>query len=378
MIYLDYNAGAPLLPHVAEHLAKAFSTAGNPSSVHQEGRRARRRLEAAREQVASLLGCLPREIVFTGSGSEAAAIAVIGAYRARKDLNRRRVVTTMIEHPCVLGAVQLLEREGAEVIRLAPDAQGLVPVEILAELLTDDTALCSLMWINNETGVIQPVEKASRWCLDRGIVFHTDAVQAFGKVSATLREVPADLLSFSAHKLGGPSGVGVLYNRRGVNVAGLVPGHQENGRRGGTQSVPLAESLALALDHATRDWESESLRLAVLRDRFEAQMRTVFPTLKINGSEAPQRVASTSNICFSGCDGEAALVALDLAGICVSAGAACASGSMKPSHVLMAMGLSSAEANATLRFSFGTNSTQAEVEAVVAALIPILKSCTES
>lgn len=370
MIYLDHNAGAPLLPEVAELLSRAFAEeAGNPSSVHQAGRRARRRLDAARERVARLLGCTPREIVFTGSGSEGAAIAVLGAYRARKDRSRTRVVTTALEHPCVLGAVAQLEREGAQVIRVAPGADGAVPLEALTAVIDARTALCSVQWVNNETGVIQPVEALSRWCSERGVLFHTDAVQAFGRIPASLREVPADLLSLSAHKLGGPSGVGVLFNRRGVDVAGLTPGHQENGRRGGTQSIALAEAMALALEHAVTSQPTVAPRMAALRDGFEATLAQALPGLLRNG-EAP-RVASTSNLCFPGADAEALLIALDLEGVCVSTGAACASGSLEPSHVLLAMGRTPAQAHGSLRVSLGPMTTQAELTHVAGLLIAL-------
>ncbi len=365
MIYFDHNAGAPLLPEIAKHLATAFTdAAGNPSSVHQAGRAARRHLDAARERVAKVLGCTPREIVFTGSGSEAAAIAVLGAFRARKDQSKRRVVTTAIEHPCVLGAVKLLEAEGAEVIRVAPGADGAVPIQALLDVLDAQTALCSVQWVNNETGVIQPAAAISRACVSRKIVFHSDAVQAFGRVPASLGEVPADLLSLSAHKLGGPAGVGVLFGRRGVDVAGLTPGHQENGRRGGTQAVAMAEAMAIALEHAVASQGATGV--TALRDRFEREVLAALPETMVNGTAA--RVGSTSNLLFPGVDGEALLIALDLEGICVSTGAACASGSLTPSHVLLAMGRSAAEASGSIRFSMGPGTTAAEVEAVVGAL----------
>lgn len=363
MIYLDHNAGSPLRPEVRKLLAETFAsdTGGNPSSVHQAGRAARRRLDAARESVAQRLGCTPREIVFTGSGSEAAAIAVLGAFRARKDRSKTRVVTTAIEHPCVLGAVAQLEKEGADVVRVAPGADGRVDAQALLAALTPATALCSLQWVNNETGVIQPAAEISRACVERKIVFHCDAVQAFGKLDASLREVPADLLSLSAHKLGGPSGVGVLFNRRGVDVAGVTPGHQENGRRGGTQSAAFAEALALALSLSRPD-----ARLGALRDEFEDKLRAALPDVELNGT-AP-RVGNTSNLHFPGVDGEALLIALDLEGICVSTGAACASGSLSPSHVLLAMGRTSSQAHASLRFSFGEDTTSEQLHTVVAAL----------
>lgn len=367
MILWDHNAGAPLLPEVAEFLAKTLSSvSGNPSSVHQAGRAARRVLDDARERVAKVLGCTPREIVFTGSGSEAAAVAIIGAFRARRDRAKNKVVTTAIEHPCVLGAVKQLEAEGAEVVRVAPDPDGAVREAAVLDALDAKTLLCSVQWVNNETGVIQPVERLSRECTRRGVLFHTDAVQAFGRVPASLREVPADLLSLSAHKLGGPAGVGVLFNRRGVDVAALTPGHQENGRRGGTQSVALAGALALALEHAVLHQERTAEHVSALRAHFEAVLRASMPEVELNGT-AP-RVGNTSNLCFPGVDGEALLIALDLAGICVSSGAACASGTSSPSHVLLAMGRTSAQASASLRFSLGAQSTEEEVERVLAAL----------
>ncbi len=373
MILLDFNAGAPLLPAVADHLSRAFAeTAGNPSSVHQVGRAARKRLDAARARVAHAFGAAsPREIVFTGSGSEAAALAIIGGFTARERPERRAFVTSSLEHPCVLGAAKRVEQLGGRVVRVAPDSSGAVSAQAMLDALTDDVALCSLMWVNNETGVRQPVEAVSRACVERGIVFHTDAVQAIGKVPATLREVPADLLSFSAHKLGGPAGVGVLINRRQVDVAPLVPGHQENGRRGGTQSVALAEGLVLALDAALASQEVESTRLTALRDELEDRLLSALPGTRIAGKTA-SRVANTSNLCFPGVDGEGLLVALDLEGICVSTGAACASGSLTPSHVLTSMGLTAAEAQSSLRLSLGRTTTAAELDAVVKALVRLV------
>ncbi len=367
MIYCDYNAGAPLLPHIQEHLAHAFgSSAGNPSSIHQVGRSARRRLDDARERVAAALGCTAREIVFTGSGSEAAAIALMGAFRARPNKTLRRIVTTAIEHPCILGAVQQLEAEGAEVLRIAPGVDGQVPEEAVMEAIDGRTALVSVQWVNNETGVIQPAPSLARWCAQQKILFHCDAVQAFGRLPASLREVPADLLSLSANKLGGPAGVGVLFNRRGVEAQALTPGHQENGRRGGTPAVALAESMAMALDHAQREQEVASLRVNALRNAFESAVLQCVSGVTVNGT-AP-RVSSTSNLSFSDVDGEALLIGLDLEGICVSSGAACASGSLSPSHVLMAMGRTAAQARSSLRFSFGAATTPDEVERVARTL----------
>lgn len=371
MIYFDWNATTPIHPAVAEHLSRVFhesvTVPGNASSVHQGGRRARSRLDTARSRVAQVLGAEPKEICFTASGSEADAIALKGAYAARPDKARTRVVISTIEHPAILNAAKQLESQGAQVVRVGPEPDGRIPFEKLAEEIDARTALVSLMWANNETGVLQPVSEVARACRSAGALFHTDAVQAAGKLPVTLREVDADLLSISAHKFGGPAGVGVLVIRRGIDVESLVPGHQEWGRRGGTQNLPYIEALAVALELAHRGLPEEADRLARLRDRFEREVLASVPGVTINGGNAP-RVPNTSNLRFEGADGEALLIALDLVGICVSAGAACASGSLTPSHVLSAMGLSPAQAHESLRFSLGRTTSDADVDTVVNAL----------
>lgn len=369
MIYLDHNAGTPLWPEVAGFLSQAWSTEpGNPSSVHKAGRAWRARLTQARETIARLIGCEPREVIFTASGSESAALALSGAWRARAEVTKKRIVSTTLEHPSVLGALALLENQGAEVIRVAPGGDGRVPLERVLTQLTPNTALCSVMWANNETGVLQPVAELARACQQRGIVFHTDAVQAYGKVTETLRDVPADLISIAGHKLGAPAGTGLLIARPNVDLAALIPGHQEKGRRGGTPNVVLLEALALALDLSLQRRERESARLQGLRDQFEVSLRRELPSVIIHGHGMP-RLPNTSNFRVPNTDGEALLIALDLDGICASSGAACASGSLTPSHVLTAMGLSSAEAQSTLRFSFGHSTTQAEIDTAVAAIV---------
>lgn len=372
MIYWDYNGSAPIRPEVAALLAESFRRApelpGNASSVHRGGRAARGRLDDARARIAKALRCEPKEVCFTGSGAEADALALKGVFLARKDRVRTKVVTTSIEHPALLAAAAQLEAQGAQVLRLKPGSDGQVSEQALLAALTPDVALCSLMWANNETGVLQPVEAVAKACKERGILFHTDAVQAVGKVEVSLKEVPADLLSLSAHKLGGPPGVGALIVKRGVELQALTPGHQEWGRRGGTQNVFYAEALALALELSTASLASEGPRLSALRSSFEERLCERIPDVRINGAGAP-RVPNTSNVHFVGADGEALLIALDLAGICASSGAACASGSLSPSHVLTAMGLSPADAHGSVRFSMGPTSTQAEVEKVVEVLV---------
>jgi len=369
VIYWDHNAAAPVRPQVATLLARAFSEGGwgNASSVHRSGREARGRLDAARARVARVLGCEPKEVCFTGSGSEADALALKGTWLARKEPKRRRVVTSTLEHPAVLAALKQLEALGAEVVRVRSGRDGRVPLEALLDALTPETLLCSLMWANNETGVVQPAAEVSRACRQRGILFHTDAVQAVGKLPTHLREVDADLLALSAHKFGGPAGAGVLVVRKGVEVQALTPGHQEAGLRGGTQNIPYAEALALALELAHAEQPAHAARVQGLRDTFEREVRAHLPDVTVNGEAA--RVPNTSNLCFHGADGEALLIALDLEGICASSGAACASGTLTPSHVLLAMGLTPAQAHGSLRFSLGPETTEADVARVVEALV---------
>jgi cysteine desulfurase len=369
VIYLDHNAGAPLWPEVARFLGQAWTAdPGNPSSVHKAGRAWRSRLQQARETVARLLGCEPREVIFTASGSESASLAITGVWHGRKDLAKQRIVSTSIEHPGVLGALSALEAQGAEVIRVAPGADGRVSLEAVLEQLTPATALCTVMWANNETGVLQPVSELARACHERGIIFHTDAVQAIGKVNGTLRDVPADLLSISGHKVGAPPGTGLLIARPNVDLAALVPGHQEKGRRGGTPNVVLLEALALALDLSMQRRERDVARMQSLREQFEISLLRELPTTIVHGKTA-LRLPNTSNFRLPHTDGEALLIALDLDGICASSGAACASGSLTPSHVLTAMGLSSAQAQSTMRFSFGHTTTEAEIDTAVAAIV---------
>jgi cysteine desulfurase len=369
-VYWDHNAGAPLWPEVRQALVEALAAGGgNASSVHRAGREARRRLEEARARVAAVLGCEPREVVFTASGSEAGALALKGAFLARADAAHRRVVLSAVEHPALLAAAAQLEAAGAEVVRVPVGPGGRVDAAAFLAAAGPGTAVASLMWANNETGVVQPVAEVARALRRAGVPFHTDAVQAAGRVAAPLREVDADLLSLSAHKLGGPAGVGALVVRRGVRLEPLTPGHQEGGARGGTQSVAFAEALAAALARSTEAAAGGgAARLASLRDRFEREVCARLPDVHVNGGGAP-RTPNTSNLLFRGADGEALLIALDLEGICVSAGAACASGSLRPSHVLSAMGLSPADARASLRFSLGPLATGAEVERVVDALV---------
>jgi cysteine desulfurase len=369
MVYLDHNASTPLAPEVAALLGACWASLApcNPSSVHASGRAARARLEGARARVARVLGCESREVVFTASGTEADALAVKGAFLARPDARRTRLVTSSVEHPAVLFAARQLQAHGAQLTEVPPGPDGKVSVKDMLAALGPDVGLCSLMWANNETGVLQPVAEVARAARASGVLFHTDAVQAAGKVEVSLRQVDADLLSLSAHKFGGPPGVGVLIVRRGVKLEALSPGHQEAGRRGGTPSVAFAEAFALALETASSRLTETAGHMASLRNRLEHAVLERASGVSVNGS-AP-RVPNTTNLRFEGIEAETLLIALDLDGICVSTGAACASGTLQASHVLTAMGLSAKQARSSVRISVGPRTTAEEVDTAVEALV---------
>jgi len=359
--YLDHNAGTPLHPEVAEFLAAAYrrETAGNPSSVHGPGRAARARLDGARARVARILGRAPREVLFTASGSEACAMAVLGVGRGAA------LVTSAIEHPCVLLAA---ERRGSPVVQVRPAADGRVEPAAM-EAAMGGAGLCALQAANNETGVVQPSDEVARMARARGVTSFVDAVQAPARLPP---ESEADVVAYSAHKFGGPAGVGILAVRRGLPLQPLVPGHQEGGLRGGTPAVVLCEAAALALELAERSRGSEGPRVATLRDRFERTLCEARPWVRVHGAGAV-RLGNTSNVCFPGADAETLLMALDLEGFAVSVGAACASGTMRPSPVLLAMGVSERDARGSIRISFGRDTTEADVTALLQTLDRVLE-----
>jgi cysteine desulfurase len=356
--YLDHNAGTPLHPEVAEFLARAYRTepAGNPSSVHGAGRASRARLDDARARVARVLGRSPREVLFVSSGSEACAMAVLGVGLGGT------LVTSAIEHPAVLLAA---ERRSGSVVRLAPARAGRVAESAFLEALRQPgIGLCALQAANNETGVLQPASEVAALARARDIPCFVDAVQGPGRIEPGS---DADSVAYSAHKFGGPAGVGMLVVRRGLALQPLVPGHQEGGRRGGTPPVVLCEAAALALELAEGARPAETERLERLRDGFEQALQTRMPGTRVNGAEAA-RLCNTSNVCFPGVDGEAVLIGLDLEGFAVSLGAACASGTMRPSPVLLAMGVTESEARGSLRISLGRETTAEDLSALVDAL----------
>jgi len=358
-VYLDHNASTPLDPRVLEAMLPMLSEAfGNPSSLHWFGQRARAAVEEARVQAASLIGATPPEVVFTASGTEADNLALRGV-AARAHEPRRKLVVTAVEHHAVLNTVRALAEEGFRVETARVDAQGRVDLDDLRARVDDRTALLSIMLANNETGVVQPVAEAARYARERGALVHCDAVQAAGKVPVDVRALDVDLLTLSAHKIYGPKGVGLLYVRRGTPMQALVRGGaQERNRRAGTENVAGIVGFGAAALLAREHLEADALRLGELRDRFETELLAI-PGAMLNGAEP--RVPNTTNVSFANTEAEGLLMALDLMGVAVSTGAACAAGGIEPSHVLRAMGLPAERVQASLRFSLGRATTEAQL-----------------
>ena len=342
-------------------------TGANPSSVHRDGQRARNRLEDARGQVARLLGCGAKEIVFTSGGTEADNLAVLGAVRASPRA-ARHVVTTAIEHPAVLNACRQLERESVEVTYVRPERDGWVSPEAVRAALRADTVLVSAMHANNETGVVQPVAEIGRIAREAGVLFHIDGVQAAGKIPVDVEELGADLYSISGHKINAPKGVGALYVRKGVTLQPLqFGGRHEGGRRAGTENVAGAVALGAAAGWALAHLEEQARVYSQVRYRIERRVAGEIPDVMVNGWTAP-RLPNTVNIAFDGIEGEALVIALDLRGFAVSSGSACSSGAVEPSPVLIAMGLEAAQAKSSLRFSVGRGNTVEQADALVDAI----------
>jgi cysteine desulfurase len=362
-IYLDHAAATPVRPEVLEAMLPWFSRGfANSSSLHRSGQEAKRALEEARERVAACLGAEATEVLFTAGGTESDNLAVQGVLRAGARKGRRHIVTSAIEHRAVLNCVRALEREGCEATFLPPDRSGVVDPDALRQAVRSDTALVSIMLANNETGAIQPAREIAHFLRERGIPFHTDAVQAVGKMSVDVRALGADLLSLSAHKFNGPKGVGALYVRQGTPIEALLHGGgQERLLRPGTENIPaivgLARALALAQDELTT-WPP---RLSALRDRLEQALFRLIPDEHLNGPPAG-RLPHILNIAFAGVEGESLLLALDAQGIRVSTGSACASGETESSHVLRAMGIEPALARGSLRFSVGIGNTPEQMD----------------
>jgi len=373
-IYLDHAATTPVRPEVLEAMTPFFGPRfGNPSSVHRWGREARAALDEARERVATCLGAAPDEVCFTSGGTEADNLAVLGAWRLLRPQGKKAVVSTPIEHKAVLQAVHQAAKEGAEERMLRVNADGAVDVtDARIKITAGDTAVVSVMWVNNETGVAQPIAELAALSKAAGAFFHTDAVQAFGKLEVDARTIPFDYASISGHKLGAPKGIGAFYIRRGAPFEALsFGGSQERGRRAGTENVAYAVGLARAMELALAERVSHGKELAVMRDRLEAALLSRIPDAVVHGRGAALRAPHILNISVPGTDSESLLMALDLKGVAASSGSACQSGSITPSHVLSAMGVRAEIANAAIRMSLGSLSNDADIDKV-AELFPAL------
>ena len=355
-IYLDHAATTPVRREVLEAMAPFWDGRfGNPSSVHRWGREARTALDEARERIAACMGAGSDEIVITSGGTEGDNLAILGVWRTRRKADgRNAVLTTPVEHKAVLGAVHQAAAEGADERICQMTRDGVVDEKSFDSMATDDVAVASVMWINNEIGTVQPVQRLAELAKSRGITFHTDAVQAFGKVEVDAKKTPFDLLSISGHKIGAPKGCGAMFIRRGTPLEPLFHGgSQDRGRRPGTENVAAVVGLARAVELARAEREEECGRLSAMRDRFEELVLARVPDAVIHGRHAPQRAPHITNVSVPGIESESMLMALDLRGFGCSAGSACQSGSVSPSHVLTAIGVERNLANAALRISFG-------------------------
>ena len=368
-IYLDHNATTPVHPAAAEATVRALKDLfGNASSVHYYGQQAKAALDVSRSAVAALIGAEPSEIIFTSGGTESDNFAIRGAADALEVSGRTHVITSGIEHEAVINTFKALARRGWKTTLLPLDATGIVSPDRLREAMTDDTALVSIMHANNEIGTVQPIAELTQIAHAQGALFHTDAVQSAGKIPVSVRTLGVDLLSLSGHKFYGPKGSGALWARRGVRLLPFLSGgKQERNRRAGTENVPGLIGMGAAAEHALDTMPAEEVRLTALRDRLEHGILSAVPHTDVNGARAP-RVPNTTNISFERIEAESLLIALDLEGIAVSTGSACSSGTLEPSHVLKAMGLSSHRAQNSIRFSLGASNTEEQVDHVIEIL----------
>lgn len=365
-IYFDYNATTPPHPAVVQamipYLNPEFNLYGNPSSVHALGQETRKAIEESRGKVARLLGASPDEIIFTSCGSESDTTAIKGAaFSAKERKKGNHIVTSSIEHDTVLFCCQYLQKMGWEVTFLPVNAAGLVDVEEVRKAIRPDTILVSVMHANNEIGTIQPIAEIGKICKERGVTFHSDAIQTVGKIPTKVNELNVDLLSLSAHKFYGPKGVGALYIKKGTRLHPLFHGHHEKNRRAGTENVAGIVGCGIACELAEKEMEKEGKKISALRDRLEKGILEKVPYVRRNG-HPEKRIPNTTNFSFEFIEGEGCVVMLDIEGIAVSTGSACASGTTKASHVLRAIGLPGNIAQGSVRFSLGHYNTEAEVD----------------
>lgn len=371
-IYLDNNATTPVAPEVIDEMLPYLRDLyGNPSSMHTFGGQLYRKIEDARARVAALINAQPEEIIFTSCGTESDNTAIMSAvdiFPAKK-----HIITTRVEHPAVLNFSKHLSRKGFGVTYLPVDRLGRLDIEAFQKILDNDSAIVSIMYANNETGVIFPIQKIGEIMRERRIIFHTDAVQAVGKISIDVKTLPVDMLSLSGHKLHAPKGVGALYVRRGTRFYPyIIGGHQERGRRAGTENVASIIGLGKACELALQHLDKETVYLGNLRDKLEKALLQKCPDARVNG-DTEHRLPNTTNISFEYVEGEAILLRLDEYGICASSGSACTSGSLEPSHVLRAMGTPFTAIHGSIRFSLSRYNTETDIERVIDIMPPIIK-----
>jgi len=375
-VYLDNNATTQVAADVLAVMLPYFGNLyGNPSSMHTFGGQVGIRIREAREQVAALLGASPDEIIFTSCGTESDNTAIRSALATYPD--RKHIVISRVEHPAIRSLCAHLAKEGYRVTELPVDNEGRLNMEAYEKSLTPDTAIVSLMWANNETGVLFPVERAAEIAHSHGILFHTDAVQGIGKIPINMQKNVIDMLSISGHKLHAPKGIGVFYLRRGTRFSPfMIGGHQERERRGGTENAPSIIGLGKACELAARHMGDENNRVKQLRDKLESELLAKIPRARVNGDRI-DRLPNTTNISFEFVEGEAILLMLDWYGICASSGSACTSGSLQPSHVLRAMGVPFTMAHGSIRFSLSIENTEADINLVIEVLPGIIAQLRE-
>ncbi len=375
-IYVDNNATTQVSPEVLEEMLPYFNEFyGNPSSMHTFGGKVEHTITEARARIASLLGASPEEIIFTSCGTESDSTAIRSVILSNPD--KKHILTSRVEHPAVKNLYEYLSKNGYRVTFVPVDRKGRLDLDYLYENLSDDTALISIMWANNESGVIFPIEEISKVVREKGIVFHTDAVQAVGKFPIDLKAIDIDMLSLSGHKLHGPKGVGALYVRRGTKYTPfMIGGHQEKGRRGGTENVASIIGLGKACELAAAYLSDNNNQVKQLRDKLENEILKRVPNTIING-DRNHRLPNTTSIAFEYVEGESILLMMDEFGICASSGSACTSGSLEPSHVLRAMGVPFTAAHGSVRFSLSKYNTEEEIDFIIEKLPPIIERLRE-
>lgn len=377
-VYLDYNATTPVRPPVFVKMSRFLTeTFGNPASMHEQGQQARMAVDDAREDIAELLGARTREIMFTSCGSESDNLAIIGAVRA-SDKKEKHIITTSVEHPAVLESCKFLEREGCKVSYLPVDRTGLIDIDDFKKSIRKETVLASVIFANNEVGTIQPIDEIDKICSEQGILFHTDAVQAVGKMPVRLDKLSVDLLSISGHKIGGPKGVGALFIREGTKIQPMILGDdRERGLRAGTENVPGIVGLAEALRLADEGFENWTKRMRSLWARLWDGIQNSISDVTLNGH--PYRhLANTLNVSFKGVNAESLVDSLNMKGVFISPAAACLSGKGKPSHVLVALGLTPEEAASSVRISLGIQTTEEDISYVLQVLPEVVSQLRHS